>query len=53
MRVGVQRRMYAIVEMVFLLYRSLLPVPAWLEFYSKDGEYFAAVYLVLKVRCFR
>ncbi|CAM9611054.1 unnamed protein product [Pylaiella littoralis] len=47
-RAGRQRRVYAIVEMVSLLYRCLLPVPVWMEFYSKDGDYFAAIYLVLK-----
>lgn len=47
---GVQRRVYAIVEMVSMLYRCLLPVPVWLGYYSKDGDYFAAIYLVLKVR---
>lgn len=40
------------VEMVFLLYRSLLPVPAWLKYYSKDSDYFAAIYFVLKVTVF-
>lgn len=45
-----QRRVYAIVEMAFMLYRCLLPVPVWLEFYSKESDYFAALYLVLKVR---
>lgn len=37
------------VEMGFVVYRRLLPVPVWLGFYSKDSDYFAAVYLVLKV----
>lgn len=46
-----QRRVYAIVEMAFMLYRCLLPVPVWLEFYGKESDYFAALYLVLKVRC--
>lgn len=46
-----QRRLYAVVEMSFMLYRCLLPVPVWLEFYGKEGDYFAALYLVLKVRC--
>lgn len=41
--------MYAIVEMVFVLYRSVLTVPAWMGFYGKDSDYFAAIYLVLKV----
>lgn len=45
-----QRRVYAIVEMAFMLYRCLLPVPVWLEFYGKESDYFAALYLVLKVR---
>lgn len=31
------------------MYRTLLPVPAWLEYYGKDGDNFAAGYLVLKV----
>ena len=37
------------VEMTFMLYRSLLPVPAWLEFYGKHSEYFPVIYLILKV----
>lgn len=37
-------------EMVFLLYRCVLPVPPWLEFYNSDSEYFPALYLVLKVK---
>lgn len=32
-----------------MLYRCLLPAPVWLEFYGKDSDYFAAIYLVLKV----
>ena len=44
-----QRRVYAIVEMAFMLYRCMLPVPVWLEFYGKESDYFAAIYLVLKV----
>eukprot|EP00904_Undaria_pinnatifida_P000711 jgi/Undpi1/10640/HiC_scaffold_29.g13090.m1 len=43
-----RRRVYAMVEMTFMLYRSLLPVPAWLEFYGRHSEYFPVIYLVLK-----
>ncbi|CAM9135532.1 unnamed protein product [Ectocarpus fasciculatus] len=43
-----QRRVNAVVEMAFVLYRCLLPAPVWLEFYGKDSDYFAAIYLVLK-----
>ena len=46
----VQRRVNAMVEMAFLLYRCVLPVPVWIEYYSRDNGYFAAVYLVLKVK---
>lgn len=41
--------MNAVVEMAFVLYRCLLPAPVWLEFYGKDSDYFAGIYLVLKV----
>ncbi|CAN0260912.1 unnamed protein product [Ectocarpus sp. 4 AP-2014] len=34
--------------MAFVLYRCLLPAPVWLEFYGKDSDYFAGIYLVLK-----
>eukprot|EP00752_Nemacystus_decipiens_P002131 g2032.t1 len=47
-RAGRQRRVYAIVEMAFMLYRCLLPIPVWLQFYGKESDYFAALYLVLK-----
>lgn len=43
-----QRRICALVEMAFMLYRTLLPVPVWLEYYNQNGEHFAAIYLVLK-----
>ncbi|CAM9439690.1 unnamed protein product [Ectocarpus sp. 6 AP-2014] len=45
---GAQRRVNAVVEMAFVLYRCLLPAPVWLEFYGKDSDYFAGIYLVLK-----
>lgn len=42
--------MNATVEMVFLLYRCVLPVPVWMQFYAQNGGYLAPLYLVLKVR---
>lgn len=49
---GVQRRVYCLCEAVSILYRSLLPVPAWCQYYSADpvyGQVFVSVYLVLKL----
>ena len=37
------------VEMTFMLYRCLLPVPAWVKFYGRHSDYFPVIYLVLKV----
>lgn len=44
-----QRRIYALVEMAFLIYRTLLPMPAWLDYYGQEGQYFAVLYMILKV----
>lgn len=48
----VQRRVYCLFEALSITYRSLLPVPAWCQYYTTDavyGQVFVSVYLVLKI----
>lgn len=47
-----QRRVYCLFEALSITYRSLLPVPAWCQYYTTDavyGQVFVSVYLVLKI----
>jgi len=46
-----KRRVYCLLEALSLLFRSLLPVPAWLRYYGADvnyGDVFVLSYLTLK-----
>lgn len=46
-----KKKIYAVIEISSLLYRTLIPVPVWYAYYVSDpttGEYFAAIYLLFK-----